>query len=102
MEEIIFNEGNLDDLKQKIFQFKKGNISENDFWKFFISHKAKILQNIMKKISLILNLNSKYQNPKTNNQPNQDNARLQQELKERNDLLVLVAKKVNDLCNQGY
>ncbi|MEJ2251654.1 MAG: hypothetical protein P8Y97_18605 [Candidatus Lokiarchaeota archaeon] len=79
MEELIFNMENLDELKQKIFQFKKGNISENDFWKVLISHKAKILQNIMKKISSILNLDSKYQDPKPTNQPNQDNTRLQQE-----------------------
>jgi hypothetical protein len=98
LETMIFDQERLDDLKQNIIKLELGDISKEDVWRELISHKAKLLENILKRLPSVIEIVSHPQNPK-NDLKAEHNEDLLRKLKERENLLEMVAKKIQFLSS---
>ena len=103
IEKIVFDEAELDELKIVIRNFSKGTTTPKQLKQNLLQYRGRIVKDISNFLIYCLerprNNDQTTVNGKINssNQPDLTNAKLRQELAERNDLLEVVAKKINSL-----
>ena len=103
IEKIVFDEAELDELKIDIRNFSKGTTTPKQLKQNLLQYRERIVKDISN--FLIYCLERPRNNDQTtvngnvtiSNQPDLTNARLRQELTERNDFLEVVAKRINSL-----
>ncbi len=106
IEKIVFDEAELDELKIDIRNFSKGTTTPKQLKQNLLQYRERIVKDISN--FLIYCLERPQNNDQTtvngnitiSNQPDLTNARLRQELAERNDLLEVVAKKISVLASK--
>jgi hypothetical protein len=101
IEKIVFDESELDEIKIAIRNFGKGTITPKQLKQNLLSYRGRMVKDISNFLSFCINRirsdDRASEIPKNakKNQSNQTNIRLQQDLIERNELLKVVANKVN-------
>ncbi len=101
IEKIVFDESELDEIKIAIRNFSKGTITPKQLKQNLLSYRGRMVKDISNFLSFCVDRirsdDKASEVPKNaiKNQTNQTNIRLQQDLIERNELLKVVANKVN-------
>jgi len=105
IEKIVFDESELDEIKIAIKNFSKGTITPKELKQNLLSYRGRMVKDISNFLSFCINRirsdDKAFKVPKNvkKNQSNQTNIRLQQDLIERNELLKVVANKVNHIVS---
>ena len=103
IEKIVFDEDELGELKIAIRNFSKGTITPKQLKQNLLQYRGRIVKDISNFLIYCLERpGNKDQttisgNIISSNQPDLANAQLRQEIAERNDLLEVVAKKINSI-----
>ena len=101
IEKIVFDDSELDEIKIAIRNFSKGTITPKQLKQNLLSYRGRMVKDISNFLNFCINRirsdDKASEVPKNaiKNQSNQTNIRLHQELTERNELLKVVANKVN-------
>jgi len=101
IEKIVFDERELDEIKIAIRNFSNGTITPKQLKQNLLSYRGRMVKDISNFLSFCVDRirsddkASEVQKNTVKNQTNQTNTRLQQDLIERNELLKVVANKVN-------
>ena len=105
IEKIVFNESELDEIKIAIRNFSEGNITAKQLKQNLLSYRGRMVKDISNFLSFCVDRirsdDGASEVPKNaiKNQSNQTNIQLQQNLIERNELLKVVANKVNHIIS---
>ena len=105
IEKIVFNESELDEIKNAIRNFSTGTITSKQLKQNLLSYRGRMVKDISNFLSFcverIRSDDKASEVPKNivKNQSNQTNIQLQQKLIERNELLKVVANKVNHILS---
>ena len=105
VEKIVFDADELEELKITIRNFTEGKIQAKQLKQKLIQNRGRMVKDFSNFLSFcvdrIRNDDKSSEVPKVaiNNQSNQTNIRLQQDLIERNELLKVVANKVNQIVS---
>jgi len=106
VEKIVFDEEELDELKIIIRKFTEGKIHAKQLKQKLLQSRGRMVKDISNFLSFCVDrIKSDDQTaevPKItiNNQSNQTSIQLQQDLIERNELLTVIAKKVNHIVEK--
>ena len=101
IEKIVFDESELDEIKITIRNVSKGTITPKQLKQNLLNYRGRMVKDISNFLSFCINRirsddkASEVLKNTIKNQSNQTNIRLQQDLSERNELLKVVATKVN-------
>ena len=98
VEKIVFDESELDEIKIAIRNFSKGTITPKQLKQNLLSYRGRMVKDISNFLSFCVDRirsDDKASEVPKNAIKNQTNIRLQQDLIERNELLKVVANKVN-------
>ena len=101
IEKIVFDESELDEIKIAIKNFSKGTITPKQLKQNLLNYRGRMVKDISNFLSFCIDRirsddkTSEVPKNAIKNQTNQTNIRLQQDLIERNELLKVVANKVN-------
>ena len=107
IEKIVFNEGELEELKIAIRNFSKGKITPKQLKQNLISCRGRITKELLDFLNYCLDkvresghaqIDSNFAN---SNQSDLANDRLRQEIAEKNELLEVVAKKISALASKA-
>ena len=105
IEKIVFDESELDEIKIAIRNFSKGTITPKQLKQNLLSYRGRMVKDISNFLNFCINRirsdDKASEIPKNaiKNQSNQINIQLQQDLIERNELLKVVADKVNQIVS---
>jgi len=105
IEKIVFNESELDEIKIAIRNFSEGNITAKQLKQNLLSYRGRMVKDISNFLNFCINRirsdDKASEVPKNaiKNQSNQTNIQLQQNLIERNELLKVVANRVNHILS---
>jgi len=106
IEKIVFDEGELEDLRIAIRNFSQGKISTKQLKQNLFRSRDRIVKDIFSFLNLSLNVareneqapvDSNFTNP---NQSSLENDQLRQKVAERNELLEVVAKRISALASK--
>ncbi|MBA7543386.1 hypothetical protein ES705_35717 [subsurface metagenome] len=106
IEKIVFDEGELEDLRIAIRNFSQGKISTKQLKQNLFRSRDRIVKDIFSFLNLSLNVareneqapvDSNFTNP---NQSSLENDQLRQKIAERNELLEVVAKRISALASK--
>ena len=106
IEKIVFDEGELEELRIAIRNFSQGKISTKQLKQNLFRSRDRIVKDIFSFLNLSLNVareneqapvDSKFANP---NQSSLENDQLRQKIAERNELLEVVAKRISALASK--
>ena len=104
IEKIVFDEGELEELKIAVRNFSKGAITAKALKQNLLQCRGRIVKDISKFLIYCLvrgrdkDQATVYREPTNSNQSDLTNDQLRQELLDRNELLEVVAKKINALA----
>lgn len=102
VEKIVFDESELDEIKIAIRNFSKGTITPKQLKQNLLSYRGRMVKDISNFLSFCVDRirsDDKASEVPKNAIKNQTNIRLQQDLIERNELLKVVADKVNHIVS---
>lgn len=103
IEKIVFNEEELEELKIAIRNFTEGNIKAKQLKQKLLKSRGRMVKDISHFLSFCIdrikneNITSEDNQPAKKNQFKEPDIQLQQDLFEKNELLNIVANKVNNL-----
>lgn len=103
IEKIVFNEEELEELKIAIRNFTEGNIKAKQLKQKLLKSRGRMVKDISHFLSFCIdrikneNITSEDNQPAKKNQFKEPDIQLQQDIFEKNELLNIVANKVNNL-----
>lgn len=96
VEKVLFHQDNLNVLKNKITQLSRNEISQKEMKHLILNQRATMLDEILELFPFFINKIQENKNSRTNSS-NNHNSELEKKLKEREELLELVGKRIEEL-----
>ena len=103
IEKIVFDESELEELKIVITNFTEGSITPKQLKQKILQCRGRMVEDLTEFVHFFIN-EKKSENLKGTNEPilvlnspNSTSLQLHQELKDKNELLEIIAKKVNQI-----
>ena len=96
VEKVLFHQDNLNVLKTKITQLSRNEISQKEMKQLILNQRASMLDEILELFPFYIKKIQENRNSRTNSS-NSDTSELEKKLREREELLELVARRIEGL-----